>query len=1637
MHALHAVELPDHLARARDFEDAVVRAVRDQGIAVREALRIERLDEGLRRRVLPDDAAVATDLDHALAVGVADQRDAVLEPVGVHRAADVVERPDDVAFAIEFDDAVRELRDEEVSVVEVLDVPGARDLDRIDLATLGVELDDAVATVVGDEREPEQRAAAARPETQLRDVPKRQRRDADRGHGERDRDGVEPDQMPDQTIPRDRRHAGRGAGVVDVRSDRGRPAHQDSGHDGERNIDLHARLRAHAQHGAARARDQRPLDRGEAVAPINTVERARATDEPISFGVEQQAVDRGARHGDLAERGQFDADRTVVDPEQAPTDDAAVERADPAGGRLVGRGRRRGGGRHRETGDRRQGEAGGARSVLESRDENDVPREAEDAALDRRLLAFRGSLDRLDDEVDTAVAARRTELARDPNRSSDERIAELGPSRQQERPTFRVGRERANRFEGECFDRSSIRDPFEHGLGGRRRPEFAERPDADADQLLVAGRRRPGEGRLRDRALRPRPADDAQSTDGSRDHRVVGARSGARERDGQVRAGLEVGAEVDQPEQQPPVTLHPSARAGFDLRQHACRADSLLEGRARLSRFADAIDRPRSDLAQVALRVLADEPTVVREAVDQGVDLEQVLAVLAPDDRDGRVAERSTDGEQRADLGESRGRVRRLEPLRRRGQLFDRPRHVVRGVRSLTPALRPHLGDAEQDREEERVRQACSRAGRRGGPGRSGGHVAERSWSVGVRYPRAQAPWLGRPPENARASLAASTIRRVALRGPPRNRPRARARTVPRHPRILAPTRRRPAAASRLLVAAAVCALLGATGLQAQSTEFEDDMPPRLLHDAEIDRLLRKADEFLARQDWEGAIDMLQRVLAGTLDAVDSAVFSRDGRLYEPVRTLCRERLAALPDDALALYRARHEVEAERGLATAWTDGDAAALEAVFERFPMTDAGRRALRAAADLHLDRGRAHSALRAYRTLLDAGHPDDAWLLLRIATCEALLRRADDARATLTELARHVDDEGLRIDGRPTTPAEVGSSDLFRELDRAVDREDRAEPRAARVDFVVDALTPLWEFHFGDPEPYRANPGREAVRVRNVFLRSELAEAPVIPPLAFGPGGVPAFSDGALLFLEHERLRIHDALTGRAIAADDGSVRVPDPEPGLARARVPVYDQATMRPVRHRGRVHLVRGPAREDAKGMQPLLDNRIVTLDARTLQPLWSTSKRPEYEDRTFLSAPTPVGDRLFVATADTGHFELLTIAAEDGALLSRLPLHAAGTPFARPPAMPPVHDPVSGTVIVSTNAGVVAAVDASTNALLWLRRYERTDPFRPDAELTQVPDDHATRRQARAMQLYLQELDLAGFVPATPVVGEGLVVLAPSDGRAIVALAVDSGEPVWIVEMDGLQRMIGADQNLLYVRSRRGVLALDRRTGVRLWHIPLLADSSWSGRGTVVPEAGGVLVPTADRLEYLAGTREPPTPTPIELPRLGYFGEQRLRGPVNVTVHGPWVVLTHAAGIRVFSTDAALYELAAEATPGRRAAILAQAGDLTAAIDALGDALKAIPPGSDPDASGVFELEQRLVALARELATAMATHGSRADALGLLDRCRSMLLTERYLPRWHLARIDVFRNLGDGDAVRAERRRLAEDFAADSPEGGR
>lgn len=843
-----------------------------------------------------------------------------------------------------------------------------------------------------------------------------------------------------------------------------------------------------------------------------------------------------------------------------------------------------------------------------------------------------------------------------------------------------------------------------------------------------------------------------------------------------------------------------------------------------------------------------------------------------------------------------------------------------------------------------------------------------------------------------------------------------------------------------------------------------------------LDRYLRKAQSFLEREDYPAAIQVLQDVIDGKtvevlagpgeevgapagspsvpaaspspspanaanpassaagepaaapgrqgfnrLDARNS-VFSADGRLFRPVSRLCHELLARLPTIGIDLYRATYEVAAEELLQQAERDGSVAALEAVANRYFVTLPAGRAMAQLADRLMHEGRYRSAVMVLRDLGEL-YPapnrkqlgiSEVWCRFKIALCLRLAGERDAAHAAVVELAAANSEDSLRIQGELESVRDMPSSHLFTR-----DVEPVGHAAAATTGWLADeveALVPLWQVRFRNPEPYRdPKPSND----RNNVFWSEGSSASRMPFASrYGPATrvvlEPGDSQGLprALFLEHYRLRQADAATGVLLAEGDGVDNPPPPRENQPRVRIAAADFALLRPVHDDARDYVVLGHAKDTTNSVEVFKASTLVAYRRGTLERAWSSEQWLDGDaglrDVTFLAAPTVFGERLLLPSLRRGAYTLECLDRRSGRPMWNTPLHAGGSGFFKAPGCPVVVQ--AGVAFVASNAGCVAAVDAFAGDLRWIRRYERRDPRRPP------PKRRAMSQEERFG--YVQQFaqgELEGFLPNDLVLQGGLLVTAPIDSDMLLCLDAASGAPVWW--LDGtmqyaaygkLRLLIGTDGEDLFALSDTHLVGIGLAGGLVKWakELPQLnGPKAWTrGRGTIVGDR--VLVP-GDRELLVFDARGVLPMRRLPLPAFD-ASRDPLGGSFDITSVGPWLALGFQGGVEMVSSRRGLLELAATiADPLRQAELVVAAGDR-----ARGEALLAAALRDGELAADVrTRLAGQLLGLVGERAERIAAAGDITAALRALDDITT-LIDEPTRLGWLLARVELCRNAG-------------------------
>ncbi len=162
------------------------------------------------------------------------------------------------------------------------------------------------------------------------------------------------------------------------------------------------------------------------------------------------------------------------------------------------------------------------------------------------------------------------------------------------------------------------------------------------------------------------------------------------------------------------------------------------------------------------------------------------------------------------------------------------------------------------------------------------------------------------------------------------------------------------------------------------------------------DALLRSAENHVKAGDFAEAIDIYQRVTQQFGDKVVEV--AGDPRLSINARRESQRRIAALPAEARALYRARVDAQAERWYRQGLEGRDRGLLRRVVDQAFCSSWGDDALDLLGDLAFQEGQFAEALAAYTQLLpDRGrrgglaHPDPSVDLTRVAAKKLLCRAA----------------------------------------------------------------------------------------------------------------------------------------------------------------------------------------------------------------------------------------------------------------------------------------------------------------------------------------------------------------------------------------------------------------------------------------------------------------------------------------------------------------------------------------------------------------------------------------------------------------------------------------------------------------------
>lgn len=639
------------------------------------------------------------------------------------------------------------------------------------------------------------------------------------------------------------------------------------------------------------------------------------------------------------------------------------------------------------------------------------------------------------------------------------------------------------------------------------------------------------------------------------------------------------------------------------------------------------------------------------------------------------------------------------------------------------------------------------------------------------------------------------------------------------------------------------------------ATEPRDAIDASAPHDADLAKLLRRAESLVTKGEWARA----QEVLLFTLDRANGAVVRLTDGSLAPVTEEANRLLGQVPSEVLDLYRRQYGGAAARALDEAVRTGRQDVVEQVATQFRQTDAGRRAIERLAAVHLDRGEFGLAARRFRELLEIGASLQP--RTRIKAISAFLRSGDEE--TARDLAADLDEKEKSTlfdgEGDTTTPPPVAEDW----------RSPFGDPAHASVALPGE---PLLLRRWSRPLTDRANVREQAERVASDLRDSGRATVPAALPLAIGDHvivrtlrGVEVYSaaNGELLWETEEGLSPERLLSGEGEPVVEPDVRIfrfrgqfgPDPtrgdpgeQNGLAgllyrdgvtgflsadaeRLYVIEENASLVRPQPGFGWEEQEGDPYGRDRSS------NRLAAYDLDTGRPAWPGQggvgggltggpfERP-LAGYFFFGPPTPVGDELYVVGEKAKEIRLLALDPQTGELLwDRLLAHAqVGIDQDAVRRLWPAQvGAAEGVLICPTTAGWLVAIEQSSHSILWAYRYAPPQPGRGEVEAGLAAP--ATVLNSR-------------WSPSAPIIKDGKVVFTPSEEARLVCLDLYTGELAWRQGKGSALYVAGVTGDLIVSVGTSAVTGLDLKTGATRWSAKLDAETGLpSGRAALTADA--------------------------------------------------------------------------------------------------------------------------------------------------------------------------------------------------------
>lgn len=654
-------------------------------------------------------------------------------------------------------------------------------------------------------------------------------------------------------------------------------------------------------------------------------------------------------------------------------------------------------------------------------------------------------------------------------------------------------------------------------------------------------------------------------------------------------------------------------------------------------------------------------------------------------------------------------------------------------------------------------------------------------------------------------------------------------------------------------------------------------------------RKMEEARRFIETQDWQSAVKILQSLLDATEDNFLQEVEGDKGRRVS-VRAEANRMLSSLPPDGKRFYEQQFGSAAKLAFKQAKSKADPQAMADIALKYVHTEAGAEAASWLGAYHLDHGRYIVAALCFERLLSRENASNDLSASTLFKAACAFERAGDVNNRdrawrLFQAKVNQPNERLPSAMRSWDEAKLKDALKIASATRGIlDVHDwRLFMGSPDRTAITTSTSPFLEPSF--PAIATAEPGQAKQEIEQAAKKLSTQGVPIIPgchPLIVRDLVIFRTLHGISAYHLKTGTKAWDSHSDASLAQCLKTQNQGDPEAqvylGAYRETAPnilientllgtlsadqellyaVEDLALPPYVQNYGAPWGGRWNRNNPQMGNRLgefVQSNRLLAYDLDGGRTVWSIGTQlPDqpFSRMFFLGPPLPLGDKLYVLAEVSAEIKLLclqnrkTVKSQIGSsieyeygidLVWSQPLGVVDRSITEDPVRRTQAALLSysdGILICPTNAGSVIGVDLLTRTLVWAYNYQN------EVAADQPLQMQMMNARGRPIRMLATEPLTRGaqWSFSAPVVSQGKVLLAPSDGNALHVINLRDGTLAWTVNrVDSTSKeplppdyyLAGVFGNKVVLVGKQNIHALDLNTGKHLWNT---ATGLPSGRG--------------------------------------------------------------------------------------------------------------------------------------------------------------------------------------------------------------